>query len=96
LCNKLHGKRDLLCAGLTAAGLQPLTPAGTYFINADVGTDAVAFCRTLPERCGVVAIPTSVFYDNKDAADTLVRFGFCKQHEVIAEAAHRLRALRNA
>ena len=42
-------------------------PAGTYFVNADVGDDAVAFCAALPERCGVVAIPTSVFYDDKEA-----------------------------
>ncbi len=93
LRDDLRGKRDLLCAGLAAAGLQPLTPAGTYFVNADVGTDAVAFCRTLPDRCGIVAIPTSVFYDDKDAAATLVRFAFCKRHEVIAEAADRLGAL---
>ena len=65
-------------------------PAGTYFVNADVGRDAVAFCAALPERCGVVAIPTSVFYDDKDAASTLVRFAFCKRREVIAEAARRL------
>jgi N-succinyldiaminopimelate aminotransferase len=58
-----------------------------------VGVDAVAFCAELPERCGVVAIPTSVFYDDKDAARTLVRFAFCKRPEVIAEAAQRLASL---
>jgi N-succinyldiaminopimelate aminotransferase len=89
----LRSKRDLLCAGLTDAGLRPLIPAGTYFVNADVGTDAVEFCRTLPERCGVVAIPTSVFYDHADAARTLVRFAFCKRKDVIAEAAQRLAEL---
>jgi len=47
-----RAKRELLCAGLTEAGLRPLIPAGTYFVDADVGTDAVAFCTTLPERCG--------------------------------------------
>jgi N-succinyldiaminopimelate aminotransferase len=94
LRDELREKRDLLCAGLTAAGLHPLTPAGTYFVNADVGTDAVTFCRTLPERCGVVAIPISVFYDDKDAARTLARFAFCKRRTVIAEAARRLGAAR--
>ena len=89
----LRAKRDLLCAGLAAAGLRPLIPAGTYFVNADVGTDAVAFCMTLPERCGVAAIPTSVFYDRADTAPTLVRFAFCKRQEVIAEAAQRLAAM---
>jgi N-succinyldiaminopimelate aminotransferase len=93
LRDDLRAKRDLLCAGLTEAGLHPLIPAGTYFVNADVGTDAVEFCRTLPERCGVVAIPTSAFYDDVEAARTLVRFAFCKREDVIAEAARRLARL---
>jgi N-succinyldiaminopimelate aminotransferase len=90
LRDELREKRDLLCAGLSEAGLKPLGSAGTYFVNADVGTDAVQFCNELPGRCGIVAIPTSVFYDDKDAASTLVRFAFCKRREVIEEAARRL------
>ena len=90
LADDLRVKRDQLCAGLAAAGLQPLIPAGTYFVNADVGSDAAAYCAQLPERCGIVAIPTSVFYDDKQAARTLVRFAFCKRREVIAEAVQRL------
>jgi N-succinyldiaminopimelate aminotransferase len=93
LADDLRGKRDQLCAGLEAAGLKPHVPAGTYFVNADVGGDAVAFCAELPERCGVVAIPTSVFYDDKETARTLVRFAFCKRQDVIAEAAKRLASL---
>jgi N-succinyldiaminopimelate aminotransferase len=93
LRDDLRAKRDQLCAGLAAAGLSPIVPAGTYFINADVGTDSTQWCATLPERCGIVAIPTSVFYNDKDAAPTLVRFAFCKRPEVIAEAARRLAAL---
>jgi N-succinyldiaminopimelate aminotransferase len=93
LRDALRAKRDQLCEGLAAAGLEPLVPAGTYFINADVGTDSTEWCATLPQRCGIVAIPTSVFYDDKDTAPTLVRFAFCKRPEVIAEAARRLAAL---
>ena len=89
----LRAKRDQLCDGLRAAGLNPLVPAGTYFVNADVGSDAVAFCRGPLDRAGIVAIPTSVFYDDKDAAPTLVRFAFCKQQAVIAEASRRLATL---
>ena len=48
-----------------------LRPEGTYFVTADItplgGTDGVEFCRSLPERCGVVAVPTQVFYDHPDA-----------------------------
>jgi N-succinyldiaminopimelate aminotransferase len=83
-------KRDRLCAGLEAAGLRPLRPAGTYFVNAQVDGDGAAFCRELPERAGVVAIPTSVFYDDPDAGRSLVRFAFCKREAVIDEAAARL------
>src|SRR6202020_1268914 len=53
LADELHVKRDQLCAGLDAAGLRPYVPAGTYFVNADVGMDAAELCRELPERCGV-------------------------------------------
>jgi N-succinyldiaminopimelate aminotransferase len=61
----LAGKRDLLCEGLAAAGFTVFRPRGTYFVTADIrplGTDdGVAFCRSLPERCGVVAVPNAVF-----------------------------------
>ena len=58
-----------------------------------MGAEAVEFCSSLPERCGIVAIPTSAFYDDQEAAKTLVRFAFCKRSEVIEEAATRLASL---
>ncbi|HEU0171063.1 MAG TPA: pyridoxal phosphate-dependent aminotransferase [Acidimicrobiales bacterium] len=85
-----RAKRDRICAGLEAAGLEPLSPAGTYFVNARVEGDGAAFCRELPERAGVVAIPTSVFYDDQEAGRSLVRFAFCKRDAVIDDAAARL------
>ena len=40
-------------------------PAAGYFVNADVAALGVAnareWCLALPERAGVVAIPTSAF-----------------------------------
>ncbi len=93
LRSELRANRDALEAAIASAGFRALIPAGTYFINADVGTEAVAFCALLPERCGVVAIPTSVFYDDKQAGANLVRFAFCKRPAVIAEAAERLATL---
>jgi N-succinyldiaminopimelate aminotransferase len=93
LAAALRDARNQLCEGLRAAGLEPFVSQGTYFVNADVGADAVTFCRELPERAGVVAIPTGTFYDDKEIAPTLVRFAFCKRPEVIAEAARRLAAL---
>jgi N-succinyldiaminopimelate aminotransferase len=90
LADGLRAKRDRLCAGIEAAGLEAIRPAGTYFANAEVGRDGAEFCRELVERAGVVAIPTSVFYDDEEAGRTLVRFAFCKREDVIDEAARRL------
>jgi N-succinyldiaminopimelate aminotransferase len=93
-------KRDVLAAGLTEAGLEVFRPAGTYFITTDIrplgpelskNGDGFAFCRALPERAGVVAIPNAVFYDHREAGAPFVRFAFCKQVGVLEEAAERLR-----
>jgi N-succinyldiaminopimelate aminotransferase len=90
----LQAGRDRLCDGLRAAGLEVSVPQGGYFVNADIAPlgadDARAWCRALPERAGVVAIPTSAFYGDPDAGRTLVRFAFCKRPEVIEEAVARL------
>ena len=65
----LRGKRDLLCAGLAEVGFEVYQPAGTYFVTTDIRplgeTDGMDFCRRLPGQAGVVAIPSSVFYDNE-------------------------------
>ncbi len=93
----LQARRDRLVAGLTDAGFEVLPSEGTYFVTADItplgGTDGVDFCRTLPERCGVVAVPTQVFYDHQGAGRRFIRFAYCKREEVIDEAARRLRTL---
>ena len=93
----LGGRRDLLCDGLEAAGFATFRPRGTYFVTVDIQsvgeTDGLAFCRALPARCGVVAVPNVVFYDDTQAGQSLVRFTFCKRREVLAEAASRLRSL---
>jgi N-succinyldiaminopimelate aminotransferase len=90
----LRGKRDLLCAGLAGAGFEVYPPAGTYFVTTDIRPlgepDGIEFCRELPRRAGVVAIPSAVFYDDAEAGRTQVRFAFCKQPEVLREALARL------
>jgi N-succinyldiaminopimelate aminotransferase len=95
----LRRKRDLLCAGLRTAGFDVYEPAGTYFITTDArplgAKDGVEFCRALPGRCGVVAIPNAVFYDDPEAGRSQVRFAFCKRDGVLTEAAARLASLRD-
>ena len=98
LADDLRAKRDRMCAGLEAAGLRVFEPAGTYFVTTDIRPlgedDGLAFCRSLPERCGVVAVPNVVFYDDRDEGRPLVRFTFCKRPDVIDEAMTRLARLR--
>ena len=90
-------KRDRLCAGLVDAGFDVLRPQGTYFVTVDIRalgeSDGLAFCRSLPHRCGVVAVPSVVFYDDAAAGAPLVRFACCKRTEVLDEACTRLKGL---
>ncbi len=91
----LLAKRNLLAAGLEEAGFRVFRPSGTYFVTTDIRplgeTDGTAFCRALPGRAGVVAIPNAVFYDHRDQGAPFVRFAFCKRTEVLADATERLR-----
>ena len=100
IADDLRGKRDVLGAGLRAAGFEVSAPDGSYFTVADArelgATDAAVFCRELPQRAGVVAIPLTAFATPERRGDyaTLVRFAACKRVEVLEEAASRLAALR--
>ncbi|GAA0949919.1 pyridoxal phosphate-dependent aminotransferase [Kribbella koreensis] len=97
LRSTMQAKRDLLCDGLQSLGFGVHRPQGTYFVTTDIRplghTDGIEFCRMLPERTGVVAIPTQVFYDNTEAGRPLVRWAFCKKPEVLEEALSRLTKL---
>ena len=96
LAETLQDQRDLFCDGLAELGFDVIRPQGTYFATVDIGTaaggDALAYCRELPHRAGVVAVPSSVFYDS-DSGARYVRFAFCKRPDVLAEALRRLKSL---
>lgn len=98
LRERLQSQRDLLASGLDELGFEVFPSRGTYFVTTDIRPlgydDGVEFCMALPERCGVVAVPHSVFYDNVEAGRHLVRWAFCKRPEVLDQALHRLQALR--
>ncbi|MBT2485364.1 MULTISPECIES: aminotransferase class I/II-fold pyridoxal phosphate-dependent enzyme [unclassified Microbacterium] len=94
----LARKHEILGQGLSAAGFAVHTPQGGYFTVADAtalgGADAAAFCRALPERAGVVAIPLTAFASaaRRHEYAGLVRFAACKRVEVLEDAAARLTA----
>lgn len=98
LAADLRVKRDLMCDGLARAGFAVYRPAGTYFITTDIApfgeTDGMEFCRRLPGRAGVVAVPSVVFYDHRDAGQSQVRFAFCKKEAMLREALARLTRLK--
>lgn len=97
----LKAKAEQLGSGLRAAGFAVSRPAGSYFTVADADPflgpdeDAADFCRALPARAGVVAIPLTAFVGTERSAQyrTLVRFAACKKPSVIAEASQRLATL---
>lgn len=95
----LARKHTILGDGLRAAGFTVHAPRGGYFTVADAialgGEDAAAFCRALPERAGVVAIPLTAFVSAEHRKDYagLVRFAACKRVDVLEEAARRLAGL---
>lgn len=98
LAAEMQAKRDRLAVGLTAAGLDVLPSAGTYFIVARIGDNGLArsgfdddqgFCRWLTAEAGVTAIPVSAFYE-QDAPKDCIRFCFSKRNEILDEAITRL------
>jgi N-succinyldiaminopimelate aminotransferase len=100
IASAMSAKSTLLADGLRDAGFEVSAPHGTYFTVADAagvgGEDAVAFCRALPERAGVVAIPLAAFVTPPHRArySSLVRFAACKRDDVLRSAASALAALR--
>jgi N-succinyldiaminopimelate aminotransferase len=98
LAEELREKRDLLSAGLEGAGFRVLASPGTFFLTTDItplsDQDGYEFCLDLPKRCGLVAIPSSVFYDDKEAGRPFVRWMFSKRRDVLEDAIERLGALR--
>jgi N-succinyldiaminopimelate aminotransferase len=98
LAADLQAKRDRLLPGLVDAGFTVYPTSATYFVTVDIrpldpSGDGMDFCRKLPHRCGVVAIPTEVLYMNKHEGRHLVRFAFCKKLDVLDEAVTRLKTL---
>ena len=95
----LAGKRDLLTSGLAGLGFGVLESEGTYFLTTDVRplgySDGLEFCRDIPHRAGVVAIPHQALCDDAAIGAPYVRWAFCKRPSVLQEALERLeRGLR--
>jgi N-succinyldiaminopimelate aminotransferase len=88
-------RRDFLHNALKDLGFDVFLPEGTYYAVTDIRSlgydDDVEFCRMLPEKAGVAAIPCSAFWKDRNRGRELVRFCFCKKDETLEEAIKRLR-----
>jgi aspartate/methionine/tyrosine aminotransferase len=95
---RYKANRDLLMAGLPAAGLDRLTPAqGAFYIYADVShltNDSRDFCARMLQEAGVATTP-GVDFDRARGAGTL-RISFAGSTAEMEEAVRRLKAWRRS
>lgn len=89
-------KRDLFCAALRDAGLNPSIPTGAYYVMTDVsavaGSNDFEKAMAILERTGIASVPGRAFYHD-DAGKNMVRFCYSKPLEVLEAAAERIRRL---
>jgi aspartate/methionine/tyrosine aminotransferase len=82
-----QARRDKLLAMLERAGFHCISPAGAYYIMADISDfgfpDDVQFVRYLIEKVGIAAVPGSSFFSQPEAGAKLIRFCFCKKYETL-------------
>lgn len=96
LKNEFTMKRKILCQALEDCGLTPYVPQGAYYVLADIGrlhgNTSKEKCMWLLEKTGVAAVPGESFYHGS-GGETLARFCFAKDDNVLNEAAERLKIL---
>ncbi len=90
-------KRDILCGALVDAGLRPHVPRGAYYVLADIRKlglpTSKAAAMMLLDKIKVASVPGTSFYRDS-VGETLCRFCFAKDDDVLEEAARRIRTLR--
>src|SRR5205085_119854 len=83
-------RRDFLLPQLKSAGLSvPAEPRGAFYVYADCGRDARAYCMQLLEREAVAATPGVDFGANGTARH--VRFAYTRAMAELEEAARRIK-----
>ena len=91
-------KRDLLVAGLRAAGFGVTPPEGAYYLFADyrtvpalTGLSPTDAAMHLVTKVGVATVPGDNFYATGDDGSRYLRFAFCRSTEALEAAVERLR-----
>jgi len=89
-------KRDVLCSALADAKLTPYVPRVAYYVLADIRRldkrTSKEAAMMLLERIRVASVPGTSFYADP-VGETLTRFCFAKDDDVLDEAARRIRSL---
>jgi aspartate/methionine/tyrosine aminotransferase len=102
LAAEYRERRDVLYAGLAAAGFKCSPPAGAYYILADFSglsdRGDVDYAKWLARggsggAPGVATVPGSSFYSEPSLGRKWIRFAFCKKLETLKGAAARLREI---
>ena len=84
---------DAFVQTLTDLDIPAVRPDSAFYVLADVGEDATAWCERMVLDQGVAGLPLSVFYTEPvPEVAGVVRFALCKQPGTLAEASRRLRA----
>ena len=98
LSNEYAKKRDLICNGLSMAGLKPNIPQGAYYVLADItslpGKNSKEKAMYLLNKTGVACVPGEAFYHD-DSGENLARFCYAKEDSVLVEACNRLTNLKS-
>jgi len=86
-------RRDILVAGLRAAGLECEKPRATFYVwvSAPKGFSSAEFTAKLLDEAGVVTTPGNGF---GDAGEGYVRFTVCVDKEKLKEVAERIRRVK--
>ena len=105
LATEYRERRDVLYAGLVAAGFKCSPPAGAYYILADFSDLSdrgdVDYAKWLTRggsggAPGIATVPGSSFYSEPSLGQKWIRFAFCKKLETLRAAAERLKEISRA
>lgn len=98
LSEDYNQRRLYLTQALESAGFTCFHPRGAYYIMTDISAfgfaNDLAFTQHLLENIGVIGVPGSSFYTNKQDGSQQMRFCFCKKFETLDAAAECFARLR--
>src|SRR5207253_9056860 len=88
--------RDMIVKSLRKTGFVPYVPQGAYYLLADFRAlgwkDAKTASHEILHRAKVASVPGTAFHQSP-IGDTMIRFCFAKDEDVLEEACRRLETL---